>query len=52
VEHRRFDLDVAPLREVAAQCRNYLAAAEQGVAALRVHDQVDIALAIAQLDID
>src|SRR5260370_5809441 len=51
VKHRRLDLDVAALGEMAADRRYRPAAPEQRVAALRVHDQVEIALAIAQLDI-
>src|SRR3982075_3567837 len=36
---------------MAADRRHHPAAPEQSVSALRVHDQVEIALAIAQLDI-
>src|SRR5271170_2863432 len=43
--------DVPLLRKMAAHRRYDPAAPEQRVAALRVHNQVEIALAIAQLDI-
>ncbi len=51
MQHRRLDLDIAALDEVAAQRRDDLAAPAQSVPALWVHDQVEITLTIAQLDI-
>ncbi len=51
VQHRRLDLEIAARDEMAAQRRDDPAAPAQGLAAFGVHDQVEIALAIAQLDI-
>ena len=51
VQHRRLDFEKAALGQPAAHRRDDAAAPPQGLAALRVHDQVEIALAIAHLDI-
>ena len=51
VEHRRFDFEIAARQQKGAHRRDDAAAPAQCLAALRVHDQVEIALAVAQLDI-
>ena len=51
VQHRRLDLEIALGDEAPAQRGNDLAAPAQGQAALLAHDQIEIALAIARLDV-
>ena len=51
VQHRRLDFEIAARDEAAAHRSDDPAPPAQRLAALRVHDQVEIALAIAQLDI-
>ena len=51
VQHRRLDFEIAALDQPAAHRRDDAAAPPQSLAALRVHDQVEIALPVAQLDI-
>ena len=51
VQHRGLDFEIAARDEVAAQRGDDTAAPPQGFAAPRVHDQVEIALPVAQLDI-
>jgi len=51
VQHRRLDLEIAAAGEMVAQHRDQPAAPSQGLATVRVHDQVEIALAVAQLDV-
>ena len=51
VQHRRLDFEIAARDEMAAHRGDDPAAPAQGLAAFLVHDQVEIALAVAQLDI-
>ena len=51
MQHRRLDFEIAARDEMAAQRGDDPAAPAQGLAALRVHDQIEVALAVAQLDI-
>src|SRR5665213_1296644 len=51
VQHRRLDLEIALLDEAAAHPGDDLAAPAQGGATLLAHDEVEIALAVARLDI-
>src|SRR5579875_52349 len=51
MQHRRLDFEKTAWQELASQRRDDQAAAAQCRAALGVHDQVEIALAVAQFDI-
>src|SRR5277367_4618287 len=51
VQHRCLKFEITVLDEATAQRRDNPAAPAQRLAALRVHDQIEIALAVAQLDI-
>src|SRR6185437_10505044 len=51
VQHRRLDFEEAALDEDAADRGDDAAAAPQGLAALLAHDEIEVALAVAQLDI-
>src|SRR5262249_31934983 len=52
VQHRRLDLEISQIEQRAPHRRDDEAAAAEDLAALRAHDEVEIALAIARLDID
>ena len=51
VQHRRLDLEIAALDEMVAHRRDDPAAPAKRLAALLIHDQVEITLPVAQLDI-
>ena len=52
VEHRSFHFEEAVLQHVGANCRNRLGANEEAVARFFVHDEVDVALAVAELGVN
>ena len=51
LHHRRLDLEVAARIEELAQRREHLAAHLEHLARLGIHDQIQIALAVANLDV-
>src|SRR5262249_50376889 len=51
LHHRRFHFDVSPRIKKLADRLHYLAALDENLAHVLVHDQVDVALAVAQLHV-
>ncbi len=51
LHHRGFDFEIAAVVEEVAHGAEHLGALDEDVAAVEVHEEVDIALAVAELDV-